>query len=180
MSREHAERKAKETDLSRRTLQIGVIGSGRSHPAWDHWAHDVGEGIAKSGAVLVCGGLSGVMAAAARAASRGGGVTVGILPGANADEADEGITIPVPTGLGEGRNLIVVQSSDALIAIGGGAGTLSEIGFAMKLHKPLVLLGSWQIHPPEGADPIRMPLAAKTPAEAVQMALHLAKEKVHH
>jgi hypothetical protein len=159
-----------------KALRIGVIGSGRSHPTWDKWAAVVGREIAKAGCTLVCGGLSGVMAAAAQAAKEAGGTTIGILPGADPREANPGITISIPTGLGEGRNLLVVQSSDVLIAIGGGAGTLSEIGFALKLHKPLVLLGSWKITLPEGADPLPVPPhIAQTPEEAVQRALHLAR-----
>ncbi len=159
-------------------LRIGVIGSGRSYPKWDAWAEAVGRGIAQAGAVLVCGGLSGVMAAAAKAAKAAGGTTIGILPGTDAGEANEGITIPIPTGLGEGRNLLVIRASDALIAIGGGAGTLSEIGFALKLHKPLVLLGSWKIEPPAGSDPLAVtPHLADTPEEAVHLALQLANVK---
>lgn len=155
---------------------IGVIGSGRSHPTWDKWAAVVGQEIAKAGCTLVCGGLSGVMAAAAKAAKEAGGATIGILPGTDPKEANPGITIPIPTGLGEGRNLLVVQSSDVLIAIGGGAGTLSEIGFALKLHKPLVLLGSWKIELPEGADPLAVPpRVVQTPEEAAHLALQLAR-----
>ena len=159
-----------------RPIRIGVIGSGRSHTKWDEWAALVGRGIAKAGAALVCGGLSGVMAAAAKAAKENGGLTIGILPGAHAEEANPWITVPIPTGLGEGRNLLVVQASDALIAIGGGAGTLSEIGFALKLHKPLVLLGSWACAPPEGADPLAVaPRVVTSPEEAVRTAMKLVK-----
>ncbi len=157
-----------------RPLRVGVIGSGRSHRKWDVWAAAVGRGIAQAGAVLVCGGLSGVMAASARAARAEGGLTIGILPGDRADEADPGIAVPIPTGLGEGRNLLVVRASDVLIAIGGGAGTLSEIGFTLKLHKPLVLLGSWRCEPPAESDPFPLPAVAETPEEAVRLALHLA------
>lgn len=161
----------------KRQNRIGVIGSGRPHPKWDGWAAAVGREIARAGEILVCGGLSGVMAAAAKAASEAGGLTVGILPGAEAEDANPGISIPIPTGLGEGRNLIVVLASDALIAIGGGAGTLSEIGFALKLHKPLILLGSWKIELPEGAEPLNVPpRIAKTPEEAVRLALELSAQ----
>ena len=159
-----------------RPLKIGVIGSGRSHPKWDEWASTVGREIAKAGAILVCGGLSGVMAAAAQAARQAGGLTIGILPGTHAEEADPGISIPIPTGLEEGRNLLVVQASDALIAIGGGAGTLSEIGFALKLHKPLVLLGSWRCEPPTGGDPVPTPAIAQTPEEAVRRSIQWARK----
>lgn len=155
--------------------RIGVIGSGRPNPRWEAWAEAVGRGIAERGGVLVCGGLSGVMAAAARGARAAGGETIGILPGEDPGAANPDVTVPIPTGLGEGRNLLVVRASDALIAVGGGAGTLSEIGFALKLGKPLVLLGSWQITPPEGAEPIRRPHeTARTPAEALETAFRLA------
>ena len=156
-------------------IRIGVIGSGRSHPMWDAWALIVGREIAKAKAVLVCGGLSGVMAAAAKAARQAGGLTIGILPGTRSEEANPDITIPIPTGLGEGRNLLVVQSSDVLIAIGGGAGTLSEIGFTLKLHKPLVLLGSWKLTPPEGGEPLALGRVVSSPEEAVRLALELVK-----
>ncbi len=159
-----------------RAVRIGVIGSGRSHPKWDDWGEEIGRGIAEAGAILICGGTSGVMAAAARGARKAGGVTVGILPGAHAEEANPFITIPISTGLGEGRNLLVVQSSDLLIAVGGGAGTLSEIGFALKLHKPLILLGSWEIKPPSGNDTLANHAhAVDSPAEALQLAMRLVR-----
>jgi uncharacterized protein (TIGR00725 family) len=160
-----------------RPLRIGVIGAGRSSPKLDEWAETIGRGVAEAGAVLICGGLGGVMAAAARGARKAGGAAIGILPGADPDEANPDITIPIPTGLGEGRNLLVVQSSDVLIAVGGGAGTLSEIGFALKLHKPLVLLGSWKVHPPsEGGALAVMPYEVETPDEAIRLALRLARK----
>ena len=153
-----------------------MIGSGRSHPKWDEWAQEIGRGIAEAGAILICGGLSGAMAAAAHAAKKAGGVTIGILPGSHPEEANPDITIPIPTGLGEGRNLLVVQSSDLLIAVGGGAGTLSEIGFALKLHKPLILLGSWEVKPPSGNDSLANHAhTVDSPAEAIQLALRLAR-----
>ena len=157
-----------------RAIRIGVIGSGRPHPKWDAWAAEVGRGIAEAHAILVCGGLSGVMAAASKAAREAGGEVIGILPGTRVEEANPDVTLPIPTGLGEGRNLLVVQMSDALVAIGGGAGTLSEIGFALKLHKPLVLLGSWRCEPPAGADPLEpAPCQALSPEEALRLALQL-------
>jgi hypothetical protein len=104
-------------------------------------------------------------------------MTVGILPGEDADQANPDIVLPIPTGLGEGRNLVVVEASEALIAIGGGAGTLSEIGFALKLHKPLVLLGSWSFTLPEGAHPLSLSVErASTPEEAVRLAIERARQ----
>ena len=159
-----------------RAVRIGVIGSGRSHAKWDEWAEEIGRGLAEAGAILICGGLSGVMAAAAQGAKKAGGTTVGILPGIHPEEANPDITIPIPTGLGEGRNLLVVQSSDLLIAVGGGAGTLSEIGFALKLRKPLILLGSWEIKPPSGNDSLANHAhVVDTPAEALQLAMRLVR-----
>ena len=159
-----------------RPIRIGIIGSGRPHPRWDEWAEEIGRRVAEAGAILVCGGLSGVMAAAARGARKANGTTLGILPGTHTEEANPFITIPIPTGLGEGRNLLVVQSSDLLIAVGGGAGTLSEIGFALKLHKPLILLGSWEIKPPSGNDSLATrPHVVDNPEEAVQLALRLIR-----
>lgn len=106
----------------------------------------VGRGIAQRGAVLLTGGRTGVMEEASRGAREAGGTTVGILPGAGPAEspANPYVDIPLYTGLGEGRNWVNVCASDALIAIGGGFGTLSEIALALKAKKPLVLLGSWR------------------------------------
>jgi uncharacterized protein (TIGR00725 family) len=95
--------------------------------------------------VLVCGGLGGVMEAACRGARDGGGATLGILPGADRRQANRFVDVAVPTGLGEARNALVVRASDALIAVGGAYGTLSEIAFALKAGKPVVGLGSWEI-----------------------------------
>ena len=160
-----------------RPLRIGVIGAGRSSPRLDEWAETIGRGIAEAGAVLICGGLAGVMAAAAHGARKAGGATIGLLPGADTGDANPDITIPIPTGMGEGRNLLVVQSSDVLVAVGGGAGTLSEIGFALKLHKPLVLLGSWKVHPPEEGGALAVtPYEVDTPDEAVRLAVRLARK----
>ncbi len=156
--------------------RIAVIGSGRSTPKWDEWADEIGRGIAESGGILICGGLTGVMAAAAHGARKAGGTTIGLLPGTHQEEANADITIPLPTGLGEGRNLLVIQSSDLVIAIGGGAGTLSEIGFALKLRKPLVLLGSWEIKPPSGSDSLSAHAhVVDTPREALLLAMRLSR-----
>jgi uncharacterized protein (TIGR00725 family) len=122
-------------------IYIGVIGESTTDQSTAGLAYEVGKLIAQAGALLVCGGLSGVMTEAARGAKSAGGQTVGILPGDKRDEANQYIDIAIPTGMGEARNVIVVKSSDALIAIGGYYGTLSEIAFALKLGKPIVYLG---------------------------------------
>ena len=123
-------------------LRIGVIGSSSGGPEIAGIARRVGELIAEEGAVLVCGGRGGVMAAAAEGASAAGGLTVGILPGEDARDANPGILIPIPTGLGDARNAVVVRASDAVIAIAGAWGTLSEAAFCLKMGVPLIRLKS--------------------------------------
>lgn len=124
---------------------IGVIGAGTADLQTRALAEDVGRALARRRAVLVCGGLGGVMEAAARGASSEGGLTVGILPHSSPDEANPYIAVPIATGFGEGRNIIIVRTADALIAIGGEYGTLSEIAFALKTGKPVVGLMTWDI-----------------------------------
>ena len=147
----------------RRPVRIGVIGSGQASGALCALAEEVGRRIAEAGAVLVCGGLGGVMAAASRGAALAGGTVVGILPGNAAADANPHVTIPIVTGLGLARNVVVVRSADALIAIAGGYGTLSEMAFALQLGVPVVGLRATHLAG-------KMPSAA-TPAEAVAAAL---------
>jgi uncharacterized protein (TIGR00725 family) len=125
-------------------------------------ARSVGGRLAARGAVLVCGGLGGVMEAACRGAKEAGGTTIGILPGGDRAEANPYVDIAIPTGLGEARNALVVRAADALIAVGGGYGTLSEIAFALKAGKRVVGIGTWDI---EGV------LAAAGAEEAVELVL---------
>jgi uncharacterized protein (TIGR00725 family) len=113
-------------------------------------AEAVGAGLARAGAILVCGGGSGVMEAACRGAHNAGGWTVGFLPGAHAGEGNEYLSLAVPTGLGEARNLLVVRAGGTLIAIGGGYGTLSEIALALKLRRRVVGLATWAAEDPHG------------------------------
>ncbi len=117
---------------------IGVIGAGQCDSSIYQLATEVGEEIAKRGAVLVCGGLGGVMEAAAKGAATAGGLTVGILPGPSTRSANPHIRIPVATDMGQARNVIIAHTADALVAVSGGAGTLSEIGHALKIGKPIV------------------------------------------
>ncbi len=135
-------------------------------------AEEVGQRIARRGAVLVCGGRGGVMEAACRGAKAEGGTTVGILPGGDRSEANAYVDIPIATGLGEARNAIVVRTADAVIAVSGGYGTLSEIGLALKMGRPVVGLGTWELCQ-DGlmADGL---FRAGTPAQAVEQALALA------
>lgn len=105
----------------------------------------MGRELASRGAVLVCGGLGGVMEAACRGAKGGGGTTIGILPGTDRAAANPFVDFAIPTGLGEARNALVVRAADALIAVGGAYGTLSEIAFALKAGKPVAGLGTWDV-----------------------------------
>jgi uncharacterized protein (TIGR00725 family) len=145
---------------------VAVIGAGTCDGAQAALAEEVGRLLARAGALVVCGGLGGVMEAACRGAKAAGGTTLGLLPGLDRDDANEWVDVAVPTGFGEARNLLVVRAADALIAIGGEFGTLSEIGFALKTGKLVVGLGTWDL--PQRPDAIRR---ASSAAEAVSLAL---------
>jgi uncharacterized protein (TIGR00725 family) len=150
-------------------LRIGVIGSHRCDRAVADLARRVGELIARARAVLVCGGLGGVMQAAAEGAREAGGVTVGILPGTDAGDANPGVVIAIPTGLGEARNALVVGASDAVIAIAGGWGTLSEAAFCLKNGVPLIGLET-------DLPPLPLP-EAESAEGAVEWALDQARKR---
>ena len=124
----------------KRGPMIGVIGAGACPAAVEELAAQVGREIARSGGVVVCGGLGGVMAAAARGAKEGGGFTVGILPGPAIHDANAYIDFPIATNMGHARNAIIAHTADALIAVAGGYGTLSEIALALKIGKGVVTL----------------------------------------
>ena len=141
-------------------IHVSIIGSGAEHEAS---AEEVGRLLAERGAVVVTGGLGEVMAAASRGAKGAGGTTIGILPGESRSQANEWIDHAVVTGIGHARNLAVVASGDAVIAVGGQYGTLAEIGFALTLGRTVVVLEpGWDV---EGT------LRAATPADAVDLAL---------
>ena len=126
-----------------RRLQVAVCGPGDASPAATALAEAVGSALGRRGATLVCGGLGGCMEAACRAAKAAGGATVGILPGYEARAANRYVDAVVCTGMGQARNAIVVASGAAVIAIAGGAGTLSEVALAIRLGRPVVLVGEW-------------------------------------
>jgi hypothetical protein len=148
---------------------IGVIGEGRCSKRTAALAERVGRRVAQAGAVLLCGGLGGVMEAASRGATRAGGLVVGVLPGFARVDANRWVTVPIVTGMDQARNVILVRSCDVVIAIGGRYGTLSEIALALKLGVPLVGLGTWRLVPPGGR---RVPIMrASTPEDAVARAL---------
>lgn len=156
-----------------RRPQIAVIGAGEADPGLVELAREVGREIARAGAVLVTGGRGGVMAAASAGAREEGGTTVGVLPGRDANESppDEEVEIALFTGLGQARNVVVVLSAAAVIAVGGGWGTLSEIALAAKHGIPVVLLESWGVEPPDEAVDLDLLVPAGTAEEAVKRAV---------
>lgn len=131
---------------------IAVIGGRRVEKSLLEEAEKVGRLIALNGFTLVCGGLGGVMEAAARGANAEGGATIGILPQDHKREANDYVDFPIVTGLGVGRNVIIARTSDALIAIGGEYGTLSEIAFALQMGKPVVGIRTWDVKGVIGAE----------------------------
>jgi uncharacterized protein (TIGR00725 family) len=127
-------------------VHVAVVGGDAAATEADRAAAlEVGRELARRGCVLVCGGLGGVMEAACRGAVEAGGVTIGILPGSDPADGNAYLTVAVPTGMGEMRNALVVRAADAVIAIGGEYGTLSEIAFALKTGRPVVGLGTWEL-----------------------------------
>lgn len=163
---------ALEVAVSERPPVVAVVGSGEADPESQAIAERVGARVARRGAVLVCGGLGGVMTAACKGAKGAGGTTVGVLPGPDRSAANPFVDVVVATGLGEARNTVVVRAADAVVAVGGGYGTLSEIGFALKLGRPVVGLGTWELA--RGGRPDEGVVAAVGPDEAVDAALALA------
>jgi uncharacterized protein (TIGR00725 family) len=124
---------------------VGVVGPGEASASEAAVAEEVGGLLAEGGAVLVCGGLGGVMEAACRGAKSKLGLTVGLLPGLDRSAANGWVDVAVATGLGELRNGLIVRASDALVAVGGGAGTLSEIAFALKAGRPVIGVGTFEL-----------------------------------
>ena len=150
-------------------IHITVIGAGAAEAAALEVARQVGAEIAGAGAVLVCGGLGGVMEAACRGAREARGRTVGILPGSDPAAANPWAEVVVPTGIGHARNVLVVQSGEAVVALPGSHGTRSELALALKIGRPVVGLGAWQ--EVEGVVP------AASAAQAVAAAVGLAQER---
>jgi uncharacterized protein (TIGR00725 family) len=144
-------------------MYVAVCGPGQATDAEAARAQAVGRGLAERGAVVICGGLGGVMEAACRGARDAGGTTVGLLPGHDRGAANPYVSVALPTGLGELRNGLIVRAADAVIAIGGAFGTLSEVALALKTGTPVVGLDTWDV-----GEPIRR---AGSPEEAVEWAL---------
>lgn len=151
---------------------VAVIGSaGGDERSWS-LAEQVGRGLGERGAVLVCGGLGGVMEAACRGAKGAGGTTVGVLSGSDRRLANAWVDVALATGIGEARNAIVAGAADVVIAVSGEWGTLSEIGLALRAGKPVVGLETWELARP-GVEPAGGIVRVSTPEEAVKTALGL-------
>jgi uncharacterized protein (TIGR00725 family) len=149
---------------------IGVVGPGQEASPQDvRHAREVGRALDRAGAVLLCGGLGGVMAAAVAGCAEEGGTSVGLLPGSDRSAAAPGLTVALPTGLGELRNGLLVRCCDALVAVGGSWGTLSEVALARRTGVPVVVLGGWSVRTPDGEQPLGEP--ADDPEDAVRRAL---------
>lgn len=151
---------------------IAVIGPGEADEELTTLGEGVGEGLGRGGVTLVCGGLGGVMAGACRGAKRAGATTVGILPGVDRADANPWVDVALPTGMGEGRNVLVVRAAEAVVAVDGEYGTLSEMALALKIGVPVVGLRPWEL----SKDGVvrRAVTVAEDAADAVEQALALA------
>lgn len=157
--------------MKEKLIFIAVIGGSDVPPPVEALAEEVGREIARQGAVLVCGGLGGVMEAACRGADGEGGLTVGILPGDNRQSANPYVKIPIATGIGYARNAAVVKSAQAVIAIDGSYGTLTEIAYALQGGIPVIGLDTWSIKINDKED--KNIIRAASPKEAVKKALDM-------
>jgi len=151
-----------------RSHYVAVVGSGEAAGELYEKAREVGRLVASRGGIVVCGGLSGVMEAAARGATEEGGVAIGILPDENRGRSNPYLSYSIPTGTGQARNLAVVCSGDVIVAVGGEYGTLSEIGLALKIGRPVVALDSWNLS--------GHAIVAASPEEAVESAFGAIRE----
>ncbi|MBM3709212.1 MAG: TIGR00725 family protein [Actinobacteria bacterium] len=165
--------------IDRNTIKISVIGGNRCSTEVFKTAYEVGKAIAKNNAILVCGGLTGVMEAACKGAKEAGGTTIGIIPGDDENSANKYVDIVIPTGLGYARNVLVVKTGHCVIAVNGSFGTLSEIAYALSFGIPVIGLETWKLEPycvvveEENRQKI---IPAKTPEEAARIAIQKAKE----
>ncbi|MGM0368705.1 MAG: TIGR00725 family protein [Actinomycetota bacterium] len=159
-------------NISDKFIKISVIGGStveKDSPVYNK-AYEVGKEIAKNGVILICGGLTGVMEAACKGAKEENGLTVGILPSGDPNTANKYVDLKIPTGMGYARNVAVVLSGDAVIAIDGSAGTLTEIGYALTYSKPLIAIDSWDIKPFYSKDRPDI-IKASSCREAVEIAI---------
>ena len=151
---------------------VAVVGASVADEDLSNTARDVGRLLGEAGAVLLTGGFGGVMEASCRGAKESGGITVAILPSEKKSDANEYVDIAIPTGMGEMRNALIVRAADALIAVGGEFGTLSEIAFALRTDKPVVGLGTWELV--KSGEAVKAFPTTTSPSEAVELALQAA------
>ncbi len=152
-------------------IYVAVCGSAvAEEPSWSQ-AEEVGRRLAQQGAILLCGGLTGVMEAAARGARSEGGMTVGLLPSEDRADANAYLDVAIPLGLGEVRNALLIRACDVVIALTGEFGTLSEIGFALKIGKPVVGLNTWELS--NRGQPVEAIVRVDSPEDAVAKAVEL-------
>jgi uncharacterized protein (TIGR00725 family) len=154
---------------------IAVIGTRKPSPEEGQLAQEVGRELAKNGIALICGGLGGVMAEACRGACAEGGLTIGVIPGDDRKSANPHVRIPIVTGIGYARNVIIIRSAQAVIAVGGGYGTLTEIGYALGAGIPVIGLKTWKISRNNQVD--KSIIRADNAKQAVSKALKLIKRK---
>jgi hypothetical protein len=154
---------------------IAVIGTRKPSPEEGQLAQEVGRELAKNGIALICGGLGGVMAEACRGACAEGGLTIGVIPGDDRKSANPHVRIPIVTGIGYARNVIIIRSAQAVIAVGGGYGTLIEIGYALDAGIPVIGLKTWKISRNNQVD--KSIIRADNAKQAVSKALKLIKRK---
>jgi uncharacterized protein (TIGR00725 family) len=158
-------------------LFVTVIGASNCSAEETKLAEEVGRELARRGATLICGGLQGVMEAACRGADSQGGITIGVLPGNSRKDANPYVRIPIVTGMGYARNAIVAKSGQAVIAIGGRYGTLSEIAYALQSDIPVIGLGTWSLARGGVAD--KSIIVAQNPVDAVEKAIGLIRKGQH-
>lgn len=150
---------------------VAVVGAGDADEGLQGVAEAVGRGLGKTGAVVLCGGLSGVMEAVCRGCRAAGGTSVGILPGDVRSDANEFVDVALATGMGEMRNALIVRAADVVVALGGEYGTLSEIAFALKIGRPVIGYGTWDLRKGRADDGI---VRVDSADDAVTAALRLA------
>ena len=161
--------------MTAKKIIIAVIGTRQPSPEESKLAEDVGRELAKNGAIIICGGLGGVMEDACRGAYKEGGLTIGVIPGDDRKSANSYVQIPIVTGIGYARNVIIVKSAQAIIAVGGGYGTLTEIGYALDSKKPVIGLSTWKFSRNNQMD--KSIIRAHSAKAAVSKALKLVKRK---
>ena len=157
------------SDNTDRKPVIAVIGAGKCSRKLRDMAAEIGRYVAENGGVVLCGGLGGVMEGAARGAKEAGGTTIGIIPSENKADANQFIDYVIPTGFGQARNVLVVRAADAIVALPGKFGTLSEMAFALVLGKPIVSVQAWKL----GEEILQV----EDPIEAAKIAMDLARKQ---